>query len=403
MSEHARYGGSTYTRTLNCPPWAKFCDPLPERESSADADDGTLLHIAMDKIYREDADFNERSLIGSTYKDRTLTEELYDEKIVPAIDAVEEIFALYGVAEDGFLCESRVVISELSWGTADILATGRMLLPNEGDEHPEEKFARVGICLDYKFGGIMVDAVENDQGRFYSAAASITEETARFFDEIDILVIGIIQPNDRGVANFTLWETPAATLEETYREAITAETIAEQANPNDPCQFAKGDWCRWCAGNGLCPPTSGALAAIRRLDVTAPDLLDDIPTFSELAEIDVTLKRLRALVHSQLEEGVDIAGFKLVPKRSSRSYTDEAIVRDLVKRSRKIKREDAYKDSLLPPAQLEKMCKRLGLDFEKLFGAHVQKVSSGTTLADANDKRSAVPSIGALNALLERD
>ena len=404
MSEHARYGGSTYTRTLNCPPWAKFCDPLPERESSDYADVGTLLHIAMNRIYRADADFDARSLIGSTYKDQTLTAELYEEKIVPAIAAVEEIFERYDVAEDGFLCESRVVISELSWGTADLLATGQMLLPNEGDEHAEEKFARVGICLDYKFGdGIPVDAVENDQGRFYSAAAAITEETSRFFEGVDILVIGIIQPNDRGQDDFTLWETPSGELAATFQEAVAAEHRAEFCDLGDPSLFSTGDHCRFCAGNGLCPATSGALAAMRRLDVTAPDILKVIPTFAELAQVEVTIKKIRALVHSQLEEGVEIAGFKLVPKRANRSYTDEEIVRGIVKKSRKIKREDAYTDSLLTPAQLEIMCKRLGLDFEALFGAHVQKVSSGTTLADANDKRSSAPSIGALTALLQRD
>lgn len=404
MGEHAKYGGSTYTRTLNCPPWVKFCDPLPERESSEDADRGTLLHIAMDRIYREDADFDARSLIGSTYKSQTLTAELYDEKIIPAIAAVEEIFERYGVAEDGFLCESRVVISDLSWGTADLLATGSFLPPDESDGKAVSEFVRVGICLDYKFGdGIPVDAFENDQGRFYSAAAAITEETARFFSEIDILVIAIVQPNDRGQEDFTLWERPSGELAATYQEALAAELYAEQVDPADPCQFAKGDWCRFCAGNGLCPPTSGALSAIRRLDVTAPDILKLIPTFDDLAEMEVSIKAIRSLVHSQIEEGVDVKGFKIVPKRASRSYTDEEIVRAIVKRSRKIKREDAYKDSLLPPAQLEKMCKRLGLDFEKLFGAHIQKVSSGTTLAAADDKRSAAPSIGALNALLERD
>ena len=404
MSEHARYGGSTYTRTLQCPPWAKFCDPLPERESSEDADRGTLLHMAMDRIYREDADFDGRSLIGSTYKNQTLTAELYHEKIVPAIAAVEEIFERYDVHETHFLCESRVVISDLSWGTSDLLAMGSTCIPNEGDEKSKGKLARVGICLDYKFGdGIPVDAFENDQGRFYAAAASITEETERFFTEIDILVIGIIQPNDRGQDDFTLWETPASTLAETIQEALAAEGTAESCGLDDLRLFNTGDHCRFCAGNGLCPPTSGALSAIRRLDVTAPDILKLIPTFAALAEMEVSIKAIRSLVHSQLEEGVDIAGFKLVPKRASRSYTDEAIVRDLVKRSRKIRREDAYTDSLLSPAQLEIMCKRLELDFEKLFGAHVQKVSSGTTLADADDKRSTAPSIGALNALLERD
>jgi len=88
---------------------------------------------------------------------------------------------------------------------------------------------------------------------------------------------------------------------------------------------------------------------------------------------------------------IDIAGFKLVPKRASLSYADEAVVRARIHKTRKIKHEDAYTESLLPPPQLKRMCKRLGLDFEKRFGDQVREISSSTTGADA------------LNALLERD
>ncbi len=403
MSEHAEYGGSTIKRTFECPGWANFCAKLPPQKSSEFADRGTLLHNAMEKIYTEDVNFEPRSLIGSEYEGIVLTAELYEEKIVPALAAVEEIFEKYNVEEDGFECESRVTISNDVWGTADLLAGGEYRLYDEGEDRDDPKageLCKVGICLDYKFGdGILVSAIDNDQGLFYATAAAITEATEDLFQDIDILVIAIVQPNERGEPDYTLWPVDPAILTETRLKIRAAVDLAEAPAPG----FNSGDHCNFCTARGLCPATSGEVSAMLRLDVTAPDLLGDLPTFVELAQAEKTIKAIRALVHAQLDEGVEIPGFKLVPKRASRVYTDEPAVREIIRRSKKIKRAEAYQDTLFTPPQLEKMCKAKELDFDALFGEYVDKISSGTTLADESDKRKAVPGLAGLKALLERD
>ncbi len=403
MSEpqHAKYGGSTIKRTFECPGWVSFCEPLPKQGSSEYADRGTLLHMAMQKIYEGDDDFDDRSVIGMSYEGIVLTEELYIEKIIPAVASVEQIFDQFNVVE--LICEARVEIDEEIFGTADLLARGSVRV-YEDHEDPDDsetgELLNVAICLDYKFGdGILVGAEENEQGLFYATAGSITPATEHIFKDADVVAIAIVQPNDRGMEDFTLWEQDAVVLVQELKEILDAVEESKKDNP----EFASGDHCRFCMGRGLCPATSGEVSAMARIDSTAPDLLKSLPTFDQLSQAEDTIKAIRALVHSQLEEGVEIEGFKLVAKRANRSYSNEAAVQDIVRRSKKIKREEAYTDIFKTPAKLEKMCKSKGLDFDALFGAFVQKVSSGTTLASSEDPREAAPGRAALQKLLDRD
>lgn len=393
MSEHAKYGGSTIERTEFCPAWVEFCAPLP-KDSSEWADEGTLLHAAMQRIYTENEDFNPREVIGSKYKDVVLTETLFAEKIFPAIEAVEDIFDKFDVRN--FVCESRVVIADDIWGTADLLGVGRAIV-----DTPEDAASlKIGLALDYKFGsGVMVSAEENRQGLFYGVAALNTPETQGLFGYVDLLIVAIVQPNDRGLPDYTLWEVDGQKLPEARQRIL--EVCAAAEVPDAP--FCPGDHCQFCPGRGLCPPTSGEISAMLRLDVTAPDVLEIIPSYEEIKRVAKNCEVLLSLVHTQLGEGVVIPGFKLVPKQARRSYTDEVAAELVAKKSRKLKREEVYAMKLLSPAQMEKLLKAKGMDFEKLFGSLVQKVASGTTLAGEDDPREANPGMGALQALLNRD
>lgn len=418
MGEHAKYGGSTIKRTGECPGWVEFCAPLPNLTSEY-ADEGTLLHNAMQRVYTEDVAFNSREVIGMDYEGIVLTELLYAEKIFPAINAVEDIFEKYDIQD--FTCESRVIIADNIWGTADLIGVGTCAIAGHT--------LKVGLSLDYKFGsGVLVSAhgdpsevVEaaealadiyavdggsvdilasgNQQGLFYAVGASMTPPFSEFFEGIDMLVVAIVQPNDRGLEDYTLWEVDGQLLPEAYQRILAVCKRAEQ--PGAP--FKSGDHCRFCSGRGLCPATSGEVSAILRLDVTAPDLIKHIPTFEVVARTEQTIKALRILVHNQIEEGVEIPGWKIVPKRASRSYTDESAAELVAKKSRKLKREEVYAMKFLSPPQMEKLLKAKGLDFEALFGSLVKKVSSGTTLASADDSREASPGLGALKAILDRD
>lgn len=400
MAEHADFGGSTIERTVNCPGWFSFCKKLPPQKSSKDADQGTLCHNAMERIYSsDDEDFDERSVIGMTYKGLTLSEELYEEKIVPAMAAMERLFDRYEVLDGDHRCEARVILADDIWGTADILAVGEFPLELESGEFSLQPL-KVGICSDYKFGYNLVDAEQNEQGLFYSLAGSMTPKTKRFFEEIDILAVGIVQPNEQDRDDLSVWEVDPAILIQKKTEFLDA--VATAKGPNPP--FSKGKWCRFCTGKGLCPATTGALAALKRIDVTAPELIENIPTFNELEQLSAIIKALRKFVHEQLEEGVKIEGYKIVPKRATRVYTDEVEVLRILKASKKIKGPEFLIQTLVTPPQLEKVCKKKNekkLNFETLFGSLVKKVSSGTTLASSDDKREAVPGIESLKTLAD--
>lgn len=410
MSKHATYGGSVASRTLNCTAWAPYCATIPQKGTSSFADTGTLLHNAMEVLYGTDgamlADVlptgftfdgsidpklyeggpeNPERVIGMTYEGIVLTEGLFEDKIVPAIAALEAIFAEYGVVD--WECEAHVVLAENAWGTADILAEG------------EKDGVKVAVCVDFKFGdGVLVDAENNDQLLFYAAGAE-QSAVAEFFEGALDVVLAIIQPSKRG-EDYSTWDVTVGHLENFQQDHAEAVQLSESGNG----EFKSGSWCKFCPGSGTCPATSGEMQALARLDVTNPELAANLPfSYEDIERIVDGAAAYKKLVHEQLEVGVNIPGWKLVAKRASRVYTDEDAVRDILHKSRKIKKADAFKMTLKTPAQLEKMCKTLGLSYKDLFAEHIDMVSSGTTLADESDKRQAVGGIAELEALLARD
>lgn len=379
--------------TKKCPGWRGFVDTLPEGEDSEYADAGTLLHNAMERIYGEEHVEPTSGVVGMKFKEHVLTDDLYDFKIVPAIEAVEALFDHYGVTE--YETETRVKMSDDAWGTGDLLARGTIQVP--GEDEP----LNVGLSVDYKFGdGVKVFARENDQNLFYCAAAVMTPETKDLFADIDLFVLAIIQPTIQSSQVCSSWEVDYQRIDDEPEVVRAAIAVAEGDDP----PFAAGEHCdsSFCEGRGLCPATSGLAESLKRIDVTNPEVHKNLPTHAQVQLAKSTIKAVEQFIHQQIEVGVPIDGWKIVPKRGTRQYTDEPAVRDIVKRSKKLKRDEAYTSTLKSPAQLEKVCKKKKLDFDALFGEHVKKISSGSTLAADDDKRESVPSMQQLAAQLAR-
>ena len=82
-------GGSTAKRVINCPGSVALVQKMPPKPSSEHADRGTLLHNMMEEILVS-GDAPE-SFIGARYNDQILTQELIDEKIKPAMEALDAI------------------------------------------------------------------------------------------------------------------------------------------------------------------------------------------------------------------------------------------------------------------------------------------------------------------------
>lgn len=395
MAAHARYGGSTTAQTLNCTGWRRFVDDNHLGDLSTDyADAGTLCHMAMERIKSHD-DFDPRDVIGMEFAGHTLTKDVYQDKIVPALYELEQIFDEYNVED--FVLEARVKLFENAWGTGDILGRGSLEIIDNG----EATTVPVGVSVDYKFGsGWMVDAYKNDQGVFYATAAAETPALADLFEDIGILAVGIIQPgNYQTGQDSDVWEANPSVMPEMKRNLRAAIDVAESGHGT----FSKGKWCKFCPAKGHCPATDGTIQKMRRLDLSAPDIIAKLPTWDELQGAKAIIKHIEEFILAQVDQGSRVKDYKIIPTRASRVYTDEDAVKKLIRNSRKIKTADAYVTTLRTPTQMEKLCKELGLDYFEMFGALVKKVSSGTKLASLSDPQVGVPGLGELAALLDRD
>ena len=347
-------GGSTAKRVINCPGSVALVQKMPKQPSSPHADRGTLLHNTIAEVL-EGRDY----IVGSKYEEQVLTQELVEEKLLPALAALDVIDPdkdmLYEV-------ETRVGFGDLLpgvFGSTDLI--GRI-----GD---------TAIVLDWKFGdGVAVDVEENPQLLFYAAAAMRTEATKWAFDGAKEIEMVIVQP-----PQIKRWKTTPARVAEFERELVSA---VKQAMKDD-AKLQTGDHCRWCTAKPICPQMTGA---VDRALKTQIDSLDAPMISAYLANADLLedwIKDLRALAHQMLDSGASVPGYKLVAKRGTRQWVDEAKAIDALIDAG----VNAFKSEVISPAQAEKELKK---SKKTLPDDLVVSVSSGTTLASADDPRPAV-------------
>ena len=355
-------GGSTAKRVINCPASIKLCQQMPERASSKYADEGTLLHDVMSSILGSDTTLPE-SLIGKTYNDEVFTDELLQDKVLPALAAVDEI--------DPSQTMQYEVETEVSFGDylPDVFGSTDLI----------GRIARRAIVLDWKFGnGVVVDAQENDQLMFYAAAAMRTEATKWAFDGATEIELIIVQP-----PVIRRWVTDRKRIQRFEHDLKAAVELKEPF-------YAAGDHCRWCAGKPLCPKMNGA--AERALATTIKGL-DHVAINNYLKNADLLeswISDLRALVFQMLESGSKLLDWKLVAKRATRSWAkpEEAKAALL---ALGLKESEVMETAILSPAQAEKVCKKAKVAFPV---EEVVAISSGSTLASASDPRPEVLQLG---------
>jgi hypothetical protein len=365
VKHSAIVGGSTAKRVMNCPASVSLVAQSPLRDSSQYADRGTLLHAAITEILDTDCDAN--SLIGMTYEGEVLTDDMVIEKLHPALAALDEI------DPDGSMVlatETQVSFGKYLpgvFGSADVL--GRI-----GDR---------AVVLDWKFGdGVAVEAVENEQGMFYAAAAMRTPGCEWVFDGATEIEIIIVQP-----PAVKRWVTTPKRI----RSFELALKRAVKASEKWDAPTKAGDWCRFCAAKPTCPQFTGAVD--RALQAQLKDIdADLLGRYLKNAEmLEAWIKDLRALSLAILETGNALPGWKLVAKRGTRQWVDEQeAIKGLLTLG--VQRDDVMtKPELLSPAQAEKVLKKHKLALPEDL---VKKVSSGNTMAPEDDPRPPVVLIG---------
>lgn len=385
MAQHFKYSGSTAARTIGCPAWLRLSDDIPVIEgggSNPAADQGTMLHNCMEEMYEDKnipACFLEMLEAGREYNDEKLTQELVETKLDLAFEAMENLIDDHDIGE--WKVEPFVKIDNDIGGSIDFLGISTD--------------SKTVVVVDYKFGYVPVDVTHNKQLLFYALAAACDENTREWFDAVETVILVIIQPNENG----PVMQKWCITMDQ-VDEFETEYLAAVEASEDQESLPASGSWCKYCPVHATCPVKTGAaLKATRVNEITSDKLAEYLPLAAEVME---WAKEVQKMAHAQLELGAHIKGYKLVNKRASRVWNDKPAVDHKVRKAKKIKIEDGFELKLKSPAQLEKVCKKLDVDFEKNYGQYISAVSSGTTLVPESDPRSAalpVQGLAQLNAM----
>ncbi len=371
MEHSVEVGGSTAKRVMNCPGSVALCKKMPPRPASSYANEGSLCHLAIDRIltHHENRGY---SLIGNLrFEDLVLTQELLENKIHVALDLLEQVDPNN---EMEFTTEQRVSFGDLipgAFGTTDLLG-------------------RIGnrvISLDWKFGdGVPVEAEENEQGMFYVAAGRRTpgmEWAYKGATEVEII---IVQP-----PHIRRWVTDFSRIDVFEQDLICAVA----ASKKEGAKLQHGDWCRWCAAKPICPVMNGAVDRALRTKIDALDK-DQVSQALRLADqLEDWIKDTRALAFEMLKNGATLPDWKLVAKRGTRKWVKPE---DAVKMLQEAGVEPFAPQEVISPAVAEKALKKVKKD---LPADMVVSVSSGDTLAPADDPRPAIQQIGGIlkNAL----
>ena len=391
MKHSSLLGGSIAGRRLNCPGSYKLEETVPTNldVESGYAIRGTALHDAMAAFLTEGEDVSMSTLVGREFYGRTISAEDVKEALSPAISSLDNVIKQAGGECDLWIEQAAVFLqptvdSPGSFGTIDVILRS-----------PAGHY----YILDWKFGlGVSVGVQDNSQLLYYATALAADPGDTGFTVDSP-LTVGIIQPGDTEHPEdgaLRLWEVPRDVIRNRttiYRDAAD-RALASTMQRGD---FTMGDHCRWCKAVAICPAqieNSNALVQTSRSlqgDMWAHVTGDALAAMLDQAEqVEMFLSELRKYAHSLLDAGSELqpTGYKLVPKRGTRKWTDEEKATIALKKRLGAK---SFNKKLLSPAQAEKkLTKRV---FSQFFEPMIDKKSSGKNMVrDDNEKEALTPS-----------
>jgi hypothetical protein len=345
---------------MNCPGSVALVQKMPPQPSNKYADEGTLLHNVIAEIVMTDK--HPEEFLHTKYNDQVLTLDLIDNKLVPALAALDQIDPNKEMEIDA---ESRVGFGDLLpgvFGSTDLIG----------------RIGNRAVVLDWKFGdGVAVEVEENPQLMFYAAAAMRTEETKWAFVDVEEIEMVIVQP-----PQVKRWVTTPARIAQFEKDLIRAVKLAQQPD----AELKIGDHCRWCAAKPICPQMTGAVDRALKTQIDGLDA----PTISAYLKnadmLEQWITDLRALALQMLDSGAKLPDYKLVAKRAIRQWTDEDKAK-VALFAFGLTESEVMETSVISPAKAEKALKKRKL---ALPDDLVVAISSGNTLASADDPRPAV-------------
>jgi Protein of unknown function (DUF2800) len=404
MAHSSIVGGSNAGRLINCPASFQATRALPPSAdiSSEYAEEGTAMHEVMTHLMTERRKFfNDgrardwtgaaRARLGKRFHDRDLTQEHIDTMIVPALGALADLEKLYGGGFKVVGVEQRVTFP----GIAGAHGTCDLLLGN----------GTTVLHVDWKFGqGVGVKAVYRDergdtvnaQLMFYTAGSMNTRKS--LYRGVEQLGLAIIQPRSEEPLTHV-----AISREEIKWFVEDLQNAVIKAWDRDP-PMQKGEWCRFAPCKVDCPLWTGAILDLSAIGKPPPvKLADSVTPYGEyLAKaknlVDVLAmfkKEVDQQLHSYLEDGGLVPGWRLKDKTKQRQWIDDWTVADELERLGFDERE-IWQRKLVTFQAADATAKRLGVVVPDRL--RVAPQSTETTVAPIDDPAPIVDRRGAAEA-----
>lgn len=326
---------------------------MPER-TSAFAEEGTLAHSVSECI-----------LTGKPYS--ATPEMLANVKVY-----TDYVLSLCEEKTAYWFIEQRVAVNAHVYGTADAIVW-----------HEAKRHLHI---IDLKYGaGVAVEVKDNLQLMIYALAALLTMNY-----NADEVTVTIVQPrcahSDGPIRSITFSVIELMDLYADIEDAIERVREAEKANDIIPFLKATEKGCRWCLAAPKCPLLIQT-AQQQAKKVFTPGLPYNPISLSETLDtlplLEAWIKNVREFAYAEAEKGNDIPDYKLVEKRATRKWRDEAYA---VKRIAAAGVEP-WERKLITPAAAEKL---LAKEERALLDELTVKESSGHALVHETDKRPAV-------------
>lgn len=403
-AEHALLSASSSECWGACPGALAMQAGQPN-PSSKYADEGTAAHELAAWCLRNKA--NTADYLGDSI-------EIADDEWHPVSEDMREfvqayVFETRRAAADGvLLVEQRVDYSNAigvtgQFGTSDALIVAGSMLK----------------VRDLKYGqGVEVEAKDNSQMMLYALGAIELVEMLDLADGIEAIELTIHQPRLYAVSSHVITREQlegfrarialAAQLAKEYHEQGRAHVEALHTGGVIPAVLTPSESaCRWCRAKAVCPAlrehvlTTVANDFVDETQEIAPQLastIDDVKTADneQVANclraadlIEQWCTAIRARAESELLQGREVPGFKLVQgKRGNRAWSSEAEAEALFK-SMRLKQEEMYSFKLISPTTAEKVLKESPKRWAK--AAKLITQSEGKPhVAPVSDKRDAL-------------
>jgi hypothetical protein len=374
MSTHHLFSPSSAHRWMVCAASVEASKGY-ERTTSADAAEGTVAHHMASTCLELGLDAHEVWQAVETASEDGHTIEITAEMRGHVQSYLDYVRALGGALQ----VEQKMTFSAEPdfGGTADALVwdlEGRRL-----------------HVVDFKYGkGIRVHAERNKQMLCYAVLAL---SQAGDMVEIDDVVLHVHQPR---IENVSSWTTPVASLVHFANEIASAIARARmqgralaKGHPFDHLDFVPGEHCKFCPHSAKCKALKDQ-AVLSAQQVFADVSEVDTETLGQILAkadmIDAWIGAVRKEAMDRALRGEVVDGYKLVRKRATRQWVDEKRVIDIAVDNM----IDVWEPrTLMTPPALERAVGNKKL-FASIFGGVIESVSSGLTLAAADDKREAV-------------